>query len=66
MSPSLTPEDQEQMLGGEHRCVDCGHVTSKNYCRQCDEFYYEGHATDCPRMDPARPYSEDHRGHRTY
>lgn len=63
--PSLTPGEQDQMLSGSDTCPECGNTVSKNYCRQCDEFFHEGHASYCPRMDPG-PYSEDHRGHRTY
>jgi hypothetical protein len=63
--PSLTAGEQAQLLGGEHDCPDCGERTAKNYCRQCDEFFYEGHAADCPRMRPGA-YSENHDGHRTY
>lgn len=66
MPPSLTPEEQEQLLANNGRtCPDCGNTTYKNYCRQCDEFFYEGHKHDCPRMKPGA-YSEDHVGHRTY
>lgn len=63
--PSLTPDEQNRMLGRQETCRDCGQVVSKNYCRQCDEFYWEGHKQDCPRMAPG-PFSQDHSGHRTY
>ena len=64
--PSLTPEEQERMLGGESRCYHCKQKLYKNYCRQCDQFYGVGHSPDCPDMDPNKPYSENHEGHRTY
>lgn len=65
MTPSLTPDEQNQFLGGEERCGSCDMLVTKNYCRQCDEFFWDGHSDDCPRMAPG-VYSEDHRGHRTY
>lgn len=65
MSPSLTLDEQHRMLGGEDTCRECGEVVVKNYYRACDEFFYVGHASDCSRMKQG-PYSEDHRGHRTY
>lgn len=64
--PSLTPDQQAGMLGGESTCFACGETLVKNYCRQCDEFFGEGHKPDCPEMDKSKPYSENHRGHRTY
>ena len=64
--PSLTPGEQEQLLGGENTCPFCFQKTTKNYCRQCDEFYFEGHDSDCQEMDKTRPYSQNHVGHRTY
>lgn len=64
--PSLSPEEQDRMLGGEHNCHACGQRLTKNYCRQCDQFFGVGHAADCPEMDPNRAWSENHEGHRTY
>ncbi len=46
-------------------CRRCKMETRQNYCRQCDEFFMDGHAADCPTMQPGLA-SNDHRGHRTY
>lgn len=61
MSPSLDEEHRKDLLGkrGEW-CLACRQELSRNYCRQCDEFFLEGHAADCPWID------QDHPGHRTY
>lgn len=64
--PSLTPEDREALLGpANFRCPKCKQVKVKNYCRSCDEFFYE---CACP-VEPDAPgtfYKSDHRGCRTY
>lgn len=64
--PSLSP-DQVKALLSEHDpdiCPECGQRIVKNYCRQCDEFFYAGHEPTCPRMTGT--WSDDHAGHRTY
>jgi predicted amidophosphoribosyltransferase len=63
--PSLTPEEQARMLGDERICNECGRRLSKNYCRQCDEFFNEGHASDCSQREQGMG-NTDHAGHRTY
>lgn len=56
--PLLTPE-QEELLGEQPwKCPKCGKNPYKNYCRQCDEFFY---VCDC---EPDK--EDDHTGHRTY
>lgn len=57
--PLLSEDDQRRMLGpAGFICQRCGLQRYKNYCRQCDQFFYE---CKCP------PDSEDdHTGHRTY
>lgn len=64
--PSLTPEQQDRMLGGRQQCHECGETLTKNYCRECDQFFGVGHKPDCPEMNPNKFYSENHEGHRTY
>lgn len=57
--PSLTPEDQDRLLGPQPwKCPECGREPYKNYCRQCDEFFY---VCGCKK-----PPEESHEGHRTY
>lgn len=46
------------------KCHNCGNEVWKNYCRQCDEFFWVGHATLCPRAIPGG--DDDHCEHRTY
>jgi hypothetical protein len=40
-------------------CHECKHPTHQNYCRECDEFYQIGHASDCTLF-------AEHAGHRIY
>lgn len=63
--PSLDPEEQAQLLGKEEKCHFCKQTVRKNYCRQCDEFFTEGHRAECETMVPGG-YSNNHSGHRTY
>ena len=58
--PSLDPKDREQLLVEVHLCHLCDQRIARNYCRQCDEFFYQGHDPDCPGCDTK------HDGHRTY
>jgi len=58
--PSLTPEDQDRLLGEQTwTCSKCGKHPYKNYCRECDEFFYVCECRD-------KPPEERHEGHRTY
>ena len=58
--PLLNKEEIERMLAQEGVfCHQCNRYTRKNYCRQCDEFFQEGHNPDCPGR-------ENHDGHRMY
>lgn len=57
--PLLSEDDQRRMLGpAGFICQRCGLQRYKNYCRQCDQFFYE---CRCPPDD-----DDDHTGHRTY
>jgi hypothetical protein len=56
--PSLDPEDQQRLLVELYKCEKCGKMVKRNYCRQCDEFFFE---CDCER-----PPEDTHKGHRTY
>lgn len=47
-------------------CHRCKRKIRQNYCRQCDEYFMDGHAADCPTMLKTGLSSDDHRGHRTY
>ncbi len=40
-------------------CPECGQPTCQNYCRQCDEFYRNGHRSTCSQFG-------EHSGHRIY
>ena len=62
--PLLDDEQLTQMrqLPGEV-CRVCKRLIRKNYCRQCDEFYWQGHATGCEVFDR---FDGEHQGHRTY
>jgi hypothetical protein len=40
---------------------DCGAEVSRNYCRDCDVFFFDGHSQGC-----ADTGSRAHRGHPTY
>ena len=65
--PLLSKEDLERLRKETPRdCDYCKQQVKKNYCRQCDLFFYQGHKSDCPEMDQTRPYGENHDGHRTY
>lgn len=60
--PSLTPKDQEALLGQVGKgndvltCGTCKKPMSRGYCRECDEFYFT-----CACHEPT-----GHEGHRTY
>ena len=59
--PSLTPEEQEKMLGPvSFRCPKCNQIPNRNYCKGCDEFFF---VCGCPVESGSR---DDHNGHRTY
>ena len=52
--PLLSEEDLERLRQSPPReCPVCKKTGKKNYCRQCDLFFYE---CDC----------NEHKGHRTY
>lgn len=40
-------------------CRSCQKKVRKNYCRECDEFFVDGHSEDCPDR-------EEHQDHRKY
>lgn len=57
--PLLSEEDQARLLVEmPYRCPGCRKKPRRNYCRQCDEFFF---VCACP-VDP----DNDHTGHRTY
>jgi len=59
--PLLDRESQRQLLGvTERQCDRCLQWIRRNYCRQCDEFFYE---CDCTRKQTT---VTGHEGHRTY
>ena len=65
--PLLSDEDLARMRAEEPvECASCKAMVRKNYCRQCDEFFYAGHADECPQTDPDLVWGDDHKGHRTY
>jgi hypothetical protein len=67
--PSLTPEDQERLLGTqEWKCDKCGRHPERNYCRECDEFFFVCGCPPEPEDKDGQYHSSryDHRGHRTY
>lgn len=50
----LSEDDLQRMKDQPPRtCPTCQKTAKKNYCRECDEFFYE---CDC----------NEHKGHRTY
>lgn len=58
--PALTAEDRKKMLGRQtYVCSSCDIRPYKDYCRQCDEFFYQCWP-DCPQC------FNDHEGHRVY
>jgi hypothetical protein len=42
-------------------CSGCGAEVSRNYCRDCDVFFLDGHSQGCADTD-----ARAHRAHRTY
>jgi hypothetical protein len=58
--PSLTPEDRERLIGPVKgmNCPRCGEEVRRNYCRQCDDFFFVCGCQKTPE--------ELHEGHRTY
>jgi hypothetical protein len=60
--PMLDKESQRQLLGvTDRQCPKCLQWIRKNYCRSCDEFFFE---CDCTRHDGPTPHK--HLWHRTY
>lgn len=54
--PYLHPDDRKRLLGPTgHTCSRCRAIIAKQYCRECDEFFF---LCECPRTE--------HVGHRTY
>jgi len=68
--PLLNEQELRNMrLADPDRCGDCGREIWKNYCRQCDEFFWVGHEVMCPRVEISanpRPGCDAHITHRTY
>ena len=64
--PLLTESQQAEMLGStELKCDLCQQHLVKNYCRQCDMFFFQ---CGCPPKPDSKdnPYDRDHTNHRTY
>ncbi len=65
--PLLDEGDLEAMRARPpETCPKCRATVRRNYCRQCDVFFSDGHQDDCPEMNPDDPWSDNHQGHRTY
>lgn len=63
---SLNDQDMKRMYQEEPSlCPFCGNTLHKNYCRECDEYFMQGHKPDCQEMKPGL-HSDNHTGHRTY
>lgn len=60
--PLLSQEDLAHMQAVTFSCDGCHATIGKQYCRECDEFFYVGHAESCSESRLA----EEHAGHRTY
>lgn len=45
-------------------CDCCDGMLHKNYCRQCDAFFWSGHAPSCAMLRIEEPYGDYHTGHR--
>lgn len=60
-------EFREMKVTPPETCPECGARLRKNYCRECGEFFWQGHTAYCPSLKgQGREHSDDHRGHRTY
>lgn len=60
--PMLTKDQQRELLGAQDKqCQRCLQWIRRNYCRSCDEFFFE---CDCTRPGGRTPH--EHQGHRTY
>lgn len=64
--PILNDEDLKDMRNSPSRkCYECGENLFQNYCKQCDEYFDEGHKSNCSRLtDPS--FRNNHWNHRTY
>lgn len=58
----LGGQEIESMRSFKRICTRCKKEIRKNYCRECDEFFEEGHGNDCPLAK----LTKEHCGHRTY
>lgn len=56
--PYISPEDRKYLIGplAGLICADCKEAKIRNYCRQCDEFFY---VCGCGP-------NKEHDGHRVY
>ena len=58
----LSSADLERMRKEPPRdCLGCGTEVKRNYCRDCDVFFFDGHGHSCTDTD-----ARAHRAHRTY
>ena len=58
--PLLDDQDLKSMREWRQTCRYCAQEIGKNYCPQCDEFFYYWHSEMCPQ------YGREHETHRTY
>jgi hypothetical protein len=62
--PRLDDNDLQRMWAvPPSECPACFRQLRRNYCRECDEFFEEGHGPDCPWKTEHE--SEDHRRYPT-
>jgi len=60
--PLLSKANLDRMRKEPPRnCPGCGAEVSRNYCRDCDVFFFDGHSQGCADTD-----ARAHRGHPTY
>ena len=58
----LSKDDLDRMRKELPRdCPRCWAEVRRNYCRDCDVYFFDGHNHGCPDTD-----AKAHRAHRTY
>jgi hypothetical protein len=62
--PLLDRQSLIDMLATTRHC-ECGAIVRRNYCRACDEFYWDCHRAHCNSADASDALvHEDHRNYR--
>lgn len=65
--PLLSRVQIEEMRNAPTKiCANCHQTLRKNYCRECDVFFYVGHDTDCLELQNNDTYGDNHLAHRIY